>query len=249
MKRTKALLGLVGIAALALIAAPAGAQNATAPAPSKATQPEKEHAPKDKEQPKEKDKEKDKDHKKDKAAGPAEPGATAPDFTGTDTDGKTVSLASLSKGGKIVVVQWFNSGCPFVVKHYGQTKTFNDLYAKYHEKGVEFVAICSSAPGQQGSGKDTNAKIKKEWAIPYPIILDEDGTIGRAYGATRTPQTIVIGKDGKVAYNGAPDDDKGSEKPGKTNYIAKALDELLAGTNVTMNKTAPYGCPVKYNKQ
>ncbi|CAG0955365.1 Thiol-disulfide oxidoreductase ResA [Phycisphaerales bacterium] len=246
MKRTNALLGLVGIAALALIAGSAIAQNTPATSPSKATQPEK--VPKDKDQTK--DKEKDKDHKKDKtAAGPANPGATAPDFTGTDTEGKTVSLASLSKGDKIVVVQWFNFGCPFVVKHYGETKTFNDLYAKYHEKGVEFVAVCSSAPGQQGSGKEANTKMKKEWSIPYPIILDEEGVIGRAYGATRTPQTIVIGKDGKVAYNGAPDDDKGSEKPGKTNYISKALDELLAGTNVTMNKTAPYGCPVKYSKQ
>lgn len=37
-------------------------------------------------------------------------------------------------------------------------------------------------------------------------------------------------------------------KPGKTNYVAKALDELLAGSNVTTPKTKPYGCAVKYGK-
>lgn len=244
MNRASMLVALFG-AAFILSASPVLAQ--TAPTTAPATQPEKapkDKAPKEKDQPKDKaPKEKSKD-----AVGPADPGATAPDFTATDTDGKTVNLAALLKDGNtIVVLQWFNADCPFIRKHYGETKTFNDLAAKYEGKNVKFLAICSSAKGEQGAGQERNAKAKKDWNIAYPILLDESGTIGKAYGATNTPHMIVIAKDGKVAYNGAIDDDRGNTV-GKTNYVAKAVDELLAGTNVTMAKTRPYGCPVKYSK-
>jgi peroxiredoxin len=237
MKRAT-LVGFLVTASLA-IGTPALAQDSKPGAhPDKAAQPEKEQP---------KDNNKDKDNKKKHDTAQAEPGMNAPDFTGTDTDGKTVSLSALLKEGKIVVLQWFNPDCPFVRKHYEKAKTFNDLYAKYSPKGVAFLAINSNAKGEQGSGKERNAKAKKEWNIPYPIIVDDTSTIGHAYGAQRTPQMIIIGKDGKIAYNGAIDDDSG-DGIGKTNYVAKALDELLAGTNVSTPKTRPYGCTVKYSK-
>lgn len=248
MKRTNLLAGLVGAAFLACGAAIA--QPATAPTPQPEKQPTKEKAPKEG-GPKDKtDKDKTDQPKREKKdeTGPAEPGMTAPDFTAVDTDGKTVNLASVLKDGNtIVVLQWFNADCPFIVKHYRDTKTFNDLAAKYEGKAVKFFAVCSSAKGQQGGGQERNAKAKKDWNIPYPILLDEAGTIGKAYGATNTPHMFVIAKDGKIAYNGAIDDDRGNGI-GKTNYVAKAVDELLAGTNVTMAKTRPYGCNVKYAK-
>lgn len=247
MKRVNIIVGLacltaIGASAFAQASKPSDPLNSQ-PASSPASQPET-----DKAKPAQKKDDKHDKNKDSSKSGPADPGATAPAFKLTDTDGKSVSLSDLSKGGKIVVIQWFNAGCPFVKKHYGQHNTFNDLYSTYNAKGVEFVAICSSAPGLQGAGKAANATSRKDWNIAYPILLDESGEVGRAYGATNTPHMIVIGKDGKVAYNGAIDDDKGAEKPGKTNYVAKALDELLAGTNVTMAKTRAYGCPVKYSK-
>ena len=44
-------------------------------------------------------------------------GSSAPNFSGTDANGKTVSLADYK--GKYVVLEWFNPECPFVKKHYG----------------------------------------------------------------------------------------------------------------------------------
>lgn len=177
-----------------------------------------------------------------------EPGQAAPDFKIKDTDGKEHSLADSLKAGHLVVLQWFNPDCPFVQKHYTDAKTFNDLYAKYNAKGVDFYAVNSGAPGNEGSGIKRNAEAKKTWNIPYAILLDETGETGRAYNAKNTPLMVVIGKDGKVAYWGAIDDEPAPGKTGKTNYVAKALDELLAGSNVTMPKTKPYGCAVKYGK-
>lgn len=169
-------------------------------------------------------------------------GGAAPDFSLLDTEGKEHKLSS--DQGKIVVLTWFNPECPYVVKHFEKNKTFADLYKKYHEK-VQFYAINSGAAGEQGSGKERNAKARKDWGIDFPVLLDETGATGKAYTAKNTPFTVVIGADGKVAYAGAPDDDN-SQNLGKTNYVAKALDELLAGKPVSTSSTRPYGCAVKY---
>jgi peroxiredoxin len=232
------MLTMVAVGAVALMigVTPAMAQEKKAEAP-KASQP-KADAPKTDKQ--------DKPNKDDSASA-LKVGDVAPNFKLTDVTGKEYNLSELTKAGKIVVLQWFNPTCPYVKKHYeGTEKTFNNLNAKYKDKGVVLLAINSGAAGGPGSGKDRNAEAAKKWDIQYPILLDEGQTVGRAYGAKNTPAMVVIGKDGKVAYMGAIDDDPGAEKPGKTNYVAKAVDELLAGTSVTTSKTKPYGCHIAY---
>lgn len=204
-----------------------------------------EEAKKQAEEAKKKAEEEAKAKAKPKAGG-VTAGDVAPAFTLKDTDGKEHTLADLTKDGKIVVIQWFNADCPFVKKHYRETKTFNDLATKYKDKGVEFVAINSGSPGKQGAGVDRNKKAKTDWAIPYPILLDESGEIGKAYGAKRTPEMFIVNKDGKVVYHGAIDDDAGGDSVGSTNYVSKALDEVLDGKDVTMATSKPYGCSVKY---
>lgn len=184
-----------------------------------------------------------------KAESKIEIGSTAPAFTVKDTDGKDVSLDSLRKDGKIVVAFWFNPECPFVVKHFEKGgNTFNDMYTKYKDKKVSIVAINSNAPGEGGSGKDTNAAAKKKWKVEFPILLDESGDVGQSYNAKRTPECFVIGTDGKIAYMGAIDDNPQGEV-GKTNYVTKAVDELLDGKKVSTTSTKPYGCNVKYKKK
>lgn len=175
-------------------------------------------------------------------------GSQAPTFTLMDLEGKEHSLAAHTKQGHIVVLFWFNPDCPFVKKHYENgANTFNDLAKKYADKKVVFLAINSGASGMQGAGKERNAKAKKDWKIEHPILLDEAGTTGKAYGAKNTPACYIIAADGTLAYMGAIDDDP-SMKVGKTNYVAKALDEILAGKPVTTATTKPYGCSVKYAK-
>ncbi len=214
------------------------AQGSNVPAPATPT------TPKVIDQAKEKGIEKIKENMK----GGAKAGDKAPDFTVTDTDGKSHTLSDLTKSGKIVVLQWFNSECPYVVKHYGEAgNTFNDLQKNYESKGVVLIAVNSGGTGKPGSGKELNQKVKAKWNMAYPIALDESGEIGRAYGAKNTPAMYVINKDGVIAYTGAIDDDKGSDKPGKTNYVSKALDQLIAGETVDPSTTKPYGCGVKYN--
>ena len=169
-------------------------------------------------------------------------GDAAPAFTLTDQDGNSVSLADYK--GKPVVLEWWSTSCPFVVKQY-KTGRMNDFAAEYQPKGVTFLAVDSN----KSEGKSDIAATHEKWNMDHAVLMDPDGKVGKAYGATNTPHMYVIDADGKVAYMGAIDDKPTADAAdidGSTNYPAQALDQLMAGETVTTPKTKAYGCSVKY---
>ncbi len=175
-------------------------------------------------------------------------GAPAPAFTLKDTAGKEHSLADFK--GKIVVLEWFNHGCPFVVKHYG-SNNMQKLQKAYAEKGVIWLSICSSAKGKQGyDTADGHAKTAQEkGTASTAILVDDSGKVGRLYGAKTTPHMFVIDAEGNLRYNGAIDSIS-SAKPADIDqaqkYVVEALDALLKGEAPATTETKPYGCSVKY---
>ena len=180
------------------------------------------------------------------AAAGVVPGDVAPSFTLKDTNGVEHTLAQYLADGKIVVLEWFNPDCPFIVKHHQLNRTMNETFMTLQHKGMVWLAINSGAPGKQGAGLERNKKAHTDYEMLFPILLDESGTVGRAYGAKTTPHMFVIGKDGKVAYSGAIDNDPSPTKPGERNYIISALRALMDGRAVPEPTTKPYGCSVKY---
>ncbi len=174
------------------------------------------------------------------------PGDEAPGFTLNDTEGNEHSLQAYLDEGFTVVLEWFNPDCPFIKKHHANHQTMNETFAAVEEKGVVWLAINSNAPGKQGHGLDRNAKAVKEYKIPFPLLIDEAGEVGRAYGAKTTPHMFIITPDGTIAYNGAIDDNRSADKLGDTNYVAVALATLAEGKTIKTAETPPYGCSVKY---
>ena len=182
------------------------------------------------------------------AAAAPQVGKPAPEFTLTDSDGKTHNLADFK--GRIVVLEWLNHGCPFVKKHY-DSGNMQKLQKEYTGKDVVWLSIVSSAPGKQGhmSADETNKTKTEKGSAATAVLIDEDGKVGRLYDAKRTPEMFIVGKDGTLVYAGAIDD-KPSPDPadveGAKNYITQALDEILAGKPVSEPTTTAYGCSVKY---
>ncbi|MFM8982730.1 MAG: thioredoxin family protein [Spartobacteria bacterium] len=175
-------------------------------------------------------------------------GQPAPDFTLTDCSGKKVSLSDYK--GKVVVLEWVNHGCPFVAKHYG-SGNMQKLQADATAKGVVWLSICSSAPGKQGHATPAVARKKcaETQSAATAYLLDESGEVGKTYSAKVTPEMYVIDANGVLVYHGAIDDKKSTNPgdiAGAKNYVAAALDELLAGKPVITPKTDAYGCSVKY---
>ncbi|HYC23214.1 MAG TPA: thioredoxin family protein [Candidatus Bathyarchaeia archaeon] len=175
-------------------------------------------------------------------------GQPAPAFTLNDVDGKPHSLAA--DQGKIVVLEWFNYDCPFTRKHY-DSGNMQALQKKYTGKGIVWLSINSSAPGKQGNYPADKMKqlAAARGAAPTAVLLDPDGAVGMSYGAKTTPHMFVVDRTGVLVYDGAIDDRPSTDQAdvqGARNYVALALDELLAGKPVSTASTTPYGCSVKY---
>ena len=175
-------------------------------------------------------------------------GKPAPDFALTDTNGKAHKLSDYK--GKFVVLEWFNHTCPFVGKHY-DSGNMQRLQKAYTAKGVVWLSICSSAKGKPGNmlPAQHNAIFKQKGAAPTAILIDEDGKVGRLFGAKTTPAMYVINSKGVLVYAGAIDDKPGfeiEEVREADNYVKDALDQSMAGKNVTVSRTNSYGCSIKY---
>jgi DsbC/DsbD-like thiol-disulfide interchange protein len=169
--------------------------------------------------------------------------ASAPDFTLVSQKGEEISLADLR--GKVVVLEQFNPDCPFVKRHHDQRKTMVDLARKYADRGVVWLAINST----HYMDRETTAKWHDRWSLPYPVLIDRDGKVGRAYSAKSTPHMYVVDPDGAIVYRGAIDDDPAGKKgDGARNYVEAALEDVLAHRPVKTASTTPYGCSVKYAK-
>lgn len=176
------------------------------------------------------------------------PASSAPDFSLVDLQGKAHKLSEFK--GKWVVLEWFNKDCPFVRKHYG-AGNMQRLQDKYTRKGVVWLTIKSSAPGEQGneSAGDSQKTYNSLKAKASYVLIDEKGIVGRLYGAKTTPHMFIINPEQVVSYAGAIDDNDSPDKaviPSSKNYIEAALDAGMAGKKILVASTKPYGCGVKY---
>jgi peroxiredoxin len=172
----------------------------------------------------------------------AEIGQQAPNFELKDQDGNTVSLSDFE--GKVVVLEWFNQECPYVVRHHPSEKTMPTLAAKYKDQDVVWLAINSTSHHNVEKNKET----AQNWSIQYPLLDDSSGKVGRAYDAKTTPHMYIIDTQGVLVFNGGIDNDpRGNNKDGRTNYVDKALQEVLAGESVSTAQSRPYGCTIKFD--
>jgi len=183
------------------------------------------------------------------AAKAARVGERAPDFTATDSNGKTQKLGDYA--GKFVVLEWTNRGCPYTQKQYN-SGNMQRLQKEWTAKGVIWLTVISSAQGKQGyvTAPEENSYVKQANASPTAVILDPDGSLGHLYDAKTTPHMFIINPQGMLIYNGAIDDKPTTDTAdinGAKNYVSVALDEAMAGKPVTISTSRPYGCSVKYS--
>lgn len=179
-------------------------------------------------------------------------GSPAPDFSLPATDGKTYTLRDFASS-KILLIVFTCNHCPTAQAYEERIK---QLVIDYKSKGVAVVAISPNDPlsvrldelGYTDLGDSfEDMKIRaKDISINYPYLYDgETSKTSMKYGPQTTPHVFIFDEKRLLRYTGRIDD---GEKPGtaKTHDTRNALDAMLAGKPVPVEKTKVFGCSVKW---
>ena len=181
-------------------------------------------------------------------------GAEAPDFSLPGVDGKTYSLKDFADS-KVLVVAFTCNHCPTAQAYEDRFAKFN---AEYKPKGVAFVAISPNDPAAVRLDElgftdldDSFESMKiraKDTKIAYPYLFDGDTQkTAIEYGVLATPHMYVFDADRKLRYVGRFDDSE--VKTVKSHDLINAVDALLAGRTVPVEKTRTFGCSTKWSEK
>ena len=180
--------------------------------------------------------------------GAVRPGMAAPEFELPDLDGETRRLSDYAGGGQIVVIEWYNPTCVYIVKYHETHSTMRDLRARFGaDQGVVWLAVNSGSVESGTADPALNKERAEAQGIAHPILLDPDGEVGRLYGARVTPQFFVLDGDGVVRWVGPVDNDPSLRWLGRRTLLADALAALTAGSDPAPSPVQPFGCAVKYS--
>ena len=171
-------------------------------------------------------------------------GASAPDFALPATDGCTYRLADF-RDADVLVIFFTCNHCPYVTGSDEVTRRTADAV---RARGVRFVGINSNS--KQTYAEDSFEHMVQRMQtqrFPWVYLHDESQDVARAYGALRTPHFYVFDRPRRLIYTGRGVDNPRDSSLIKTNDLARALDEHLAGQPVSVPLTNPVGCNVKWD--
>ncbi len=172
-------------------------------------------------------------------------GDKAPTFSGLPAiqNGEETSVSLPDLKDDVVVLVFLANHCPVVLAYEDR---IIDFTKDYKDKGVRVVGISVSTRDD-----DKLPAIKtymKDHKSNYVYGYDETQAVGKAYGATNTPQFFVLDKERKIRYTGAMDDSQSESRVSKT-YLRDAVDAVLKGETPAVDETQPKGCGIGYNRK
>ena len=169
-------------------------------------------------------------------------GENVPTFKLTGADGQERSLESYK--GKVVILEWINPDCPWVQRAY-KSGSMQQSYEKIREINPQAVWLAINTTHY--TGPEQNEGWAKRYKLKYPILLDLDAKVARAYGAKTTPHMFVIDQEGVLRYHGAIDNNQFGDKSEETrvNYVVNAVEQITNKETVSPDYVKSWGCSVK----
>lgn len=170
-------------------------------------------------------------------------GEKAPDFLLPATDGNSYSLRDF-RAAQFLVIFFTCNHCPYVINSEEVTRATAD---KFQKQGIRFVAINSNSKSTYAEDSFENMKTRMaEKKFPWLYLYDESQDVARAYGALCTPHFFVFNQKRALVYTG-----RGVENPKEAatcccNDLERTLEECLIGEHVSLTKTNPIGCNIKW---
>jgi peroxiredoxin len=170
-------------------------------------------------------------------------GSKARGFSLKAADGKVYSLKDFADA-KVLVIFFTCNHCPYVT---GSDEATRKTANKFAAQGVKFVGINSNSKKTHEEDSFENmVKRMEQYKFPWLYLYDETQDIARAYGALRTPHFFVFNEKRKLVYTGRGVDNPRDTSKMTVNDLENALEELLAGKEITTPATNPIGCNVKW---
>jgi hypothetical protein len=159
-----------------------------------------------------------------------------------DVGGNIISLSEVRTAGGLLVMFSSNT-CPYVIKNQSRTKSIC-TYAK--EKGIGVIVLNANEGGRSNgeSLADMQAYARQQ-SYNWYYALDSDNELADAFGATRTPECFLFGKNGKLAYHGAIDDSPTDINEVKRTHLKMAINEITQGAEVSIKESRSVGCSIR----
>lgn len=163
------------------------------------------------------------------------------DLKAKDIAGNEVAFKDfLGSEGSVVCFAFLYPDCP-LSQRYGPV--LEEIQQIYGERGVRIIGIICEL-----NSLEELKLYKEEYAIDFPIYIDEDFHLVKQMGVTVTPEVVVVDSKGSVLYQGRIDDryrERGVKTPGEPEpELQNALEDILADRPVRDPKTEPAGCPI-----
>jgi peroxiredoxin len=170
-------------------------------------------------------------------------GSDGPAFEGLlGTDGHRYGFSTFSDR-EVLVLIFSSNRCP-TAKAYGSR--MNDLQDRYGPRGVQVIAINANDPHLYPEESHAGMVARAlEDGYTFPYLVDDGQRVARAYSAQCTFHVFVLDRDRKVRYQGRFDDSRIPERV-SSNDLTNALDDLLAGRDVGVPVTRPFGCSLDF---
>ena len=170
-------------------------------------------------------------------------GAPGPAFEGLlGTDGDRHGFSTLSNREALVLV-FSSNRCP-TAKAYGER--MNALQRRFGPRGVQLVAINANDPHlypDESYARMVDRATAHAYAFPY--LVDDGQHVAKAYGATCTFHVFVLDRMRRVRYEGRFDNSRIEERV-TSHDLANALEDVLAGRDVRVANTRPFGCSLDF---
>jgi len=172
-------------------------------------------------------------------------GDRAPDFSGlVGTDGQKHALADFADKDVVVICFTCNT-CPYAVDYEDR---LIGLAKKFAAEGNRCALVAINANKTKDDLLPAMEERAKAKGFNFPYLHDEAQQVARGYGATFTPEFIVLNKDRKVVYLGAMDDSSDGKNITKR-YVEDAANAALAGRPAPTAETPAVGCAVRYVRE
>jgi hypothetical protein len=175
-------------------------------------------------------------------------GRPAPAFEVMDSTGHKRSLAEFK--GKTVVLEWTSPSCPFAKAQYVSGR-MPEIQKWAEQRDIVWLTVFSTHPSRSDYLEPAKAEAfnRGRGGSPSALLIDATGVVGSAYGAKTANHMFIVGKDGTLVYAGGIDDGQTMD-PKKVlvahNYVRAALDDIVAGRQVQVSATEPFGCALAY---